>query len=57
MANLQANIEKLKLCRNHLADVFHDEVSDDLFDNGNLSQLTTIIQGLENAIKTLSSRL
>lgn len=57
MATLEENIETLKNCRDNVADVFKDEAVDEVFDNGNLSQLTTIIQGLENAIKTLSLRL
>jgi len=50
------NIEKLTDARDKTAEVYESEAIDEKPDNGNLTTLNTVILGLNNAIKNISSR-
>ena len=50
------NIAKLKDNIKEIAEVFLDEVSDNIHDNGNLSLMTDAIAAIENVIAVLEKR-
>lgn len=52
----ESNIEKLKLARDKLADVYEDEVRDEVFDNGNLDNINNAVKFVEMAIRELNRR-
>lgn len=56
MPQEENNIDKLKGVRDKLAQVFKDEVTDDLHDNGNLSNLYSAIITVEKVIEALEKR-
>ena len=52
----EENINKLKLARDKVADVYKDEATDDINDNGNLSILNGAIGSINNVIEALIKR-
>ena len=50
------SIEKLTVCKDKLAQVYKDEVSDDVYDNGLLTLINSAVLSVEQAIKNLNER-
>ena len=51
-----SDLEKLKLIRSGLANVYESQAADELHDNGNLSEIHVAILAVENAILCLQTR-
>lgn len=52
----QTNIEKLETARDRLANVYKDEATDDIMDNGNLIKIHEAIIKVEEALYELKQR-
>jgi hypothetical protein len=52
----ETNITKLMGVREKLAQVYKDEASDDLYDNGTLTKINLCVSTVEQVIDTLKKR-
>ena len=52
----ESSIQMLRVARDKLADVFHNEVTDDVYDNGLLGMLVAGVSAIEDSIRELEKR-
>ena len=56
MPPINANIAILKSVRTKIADVYHSEASDNIYDNGTLTELNDALLRIQNCIQALVNR-